>query len=277
MKNVAIQGGKISFHDIAANAYFKDEDIHVIECKNFRSVAESLASGEADYGIMAVENTIAGSLLPNYGLIQDFNLTVSGEITLRIRMHLMALAEQSIESLKRIESHPVALLQCQEFLLKYPHIYRREISDTANGARRLKEDRTADVGVIASKAAADYYGLTVLAEEIETNQMNFTRFLILSKQDKVLDTDVDKASMSFQLKSEVGSLSEVLTVFKLNNIDLTKIQSIPVLGKPFQYAFHVDMIYPKIENFKRAVETIRENVIDLRLFGTYASGITIQT
>lgn len=274
---VAIQGGQISFHDIAAKSYFKDKNPEIIECKNFRSVAETLHSGDVDYAVMAMENTIAGSLLPNYSLIQEFKLQVVGEISLRIRMHLMSIKEQPIENLKRIESHPVALLQCQEFLSQYPDIYRREISDTANGARLLSETKREDIGVIASKAAADYYGLKVLAAEIETNKMNFTRFLILSKTKNENESSSNKASVSFQLKSEIGSLSEILSVFKLNNIDLTKIQSIPVLGKPFEYAFHVDMIYPKWVNFNRAIETIRENVTELFLFGTYTTGTTIQT
>ena len=273
---VAIQGGQISFHDIAAKAYFKDNEPEIVECKNFRKVAEALHSGDVDYAVMAMENTIAGSLLPNYSLIQEFKLQVVGEISLRIRMHLMSIKQQPIENLKRIESHPVALLQCQEFLSKYPDIYRREISDTANGAKRLSENKREDIGVIASKAAADYYGLEVLAGEIETNKMNFTRFLILSKSEVSSDVS-NKATISFQLKSEIGSLSEILSVFKLNNIDLTKIQSIPVLGKPFEYAFHVDMIYPKWVNFNRAIETIRENVTELLLFGTYQTGTTIQT
>lgn len=274
---VAIQGGLISFHDIAAKSYFKDQNPEIIECRNFRSVAESVKNGNVDYAVMAMENTIAGSLLPNYSLIQQSELQVVGEITLRIRMQLMSIKQQPIENLKRIESHPVALLQCQDFLAKYPEIYRREISDTANGARRLAEEKREDIGVIASKAAADHYGLTILAEEIETNKMNFTRFLILSKTKQENLDDQNKASISFQLKSDVGNLSEILSIFKFNTINLTKIQSIPVLGKPFEYAFHVDMTFPKWVNFNRAIETITDHVSELLLFGTYKAGETIQT
>ena len=270
-KRVAIQGIKGSFHDLVVQRYFNNEDIELIECMSFDHVSRALKQEKAEIAIMAIENTLAGSILPNYTRIQENNFFINGEIYLHIQMNLLALNGNDISSLKRVASHPMALRQCKEFFKNYPDVELVEISDTADGARRVSEEQLDDVGIIASKRAAELYGLNILSEGIETHKENYTRFLVLTR-DRIEVPDTNKASICFELDHAVGSLVDILMIMKCHELNMTKIQSVPVIGKPYQYHFHVDLMWDNYQYFKNGMEIVRNNVSDLQILGEYVQG-----
>lgn len=270
---IAIQGGKASFHEIAARRFFKEE-IEIIECKTFKEVCKQLKSGNADFAAMAIENSIAGIILGNYSLIKEFDFKIMGEIELRIEQNLMALPGVKMEDIKKARSHYMALGQCEEFLSKYPDIKLEEYHDTADSAKDLKLNNERDIAAIASRYAAEYYGLNILAESIETDKKNFTKFLILTTNKKVKIEGAEKAILSFQLPNTVGALANMLKMVVDNNINLTKIQSIPIVGKPNEYTFYIECEWKNYEDFKKSIE-INSIVKDLKILGEFKKGQTI--
>lgn len=268
--HVAIQGIATSFHEIAAINYF-GSDIKTIECLSFHALCESLNSGKADFAVMAIENSIAGSILPNYFLLQSYHFNIIGELYLPIHMHLLALPGVKIQDIRCIESHPMAIRQCTEFIHGLNQVEVRESDDTALSAKRVKELKLMDTAAIANEFAAKKYGLEILEKRIETHKKNFTRFLVLSKKNSDLEA-ANKASLSFEVANEVGSLAEALMTFKKNNINLTKIQSIPIIGKPSEYSIHIDVEWSKRKSYDDAMRQVLRQVKNLNVLGEYKKG-----
>lgn len=264
---VSIQGIATSFHEVAALSYF-NEPIETVECLTFHRLCESLKNDEADYAVMAIENSIAGSILPNYFLLQEYHFSIVGELYIPIHMHLLALPGVKLEDLKAIESHPMAIRQCSEFLHTLNGIEIRESDDTALSAKRVGEKKLKDTAAIANEFAAKKYGLTILERRIETHKKNFTRFLILKKRSNG-KTESNKASLSFEVAHSVGSLADALTVFKNYGINLTKIQSIPIIGKPSEYSIHIDVEWRKRKNYDDALGELLRQVKNLNILGEY--------
>jgi prephenate dehydratase len=270
---VAIQGIATSFHEVAAMTYFNGSAaIQTVECLSFHDLCESLEKGESDYAVMAIENSIAGSILPNYFLLQSYHFSIIGELYLPIHMHLLALPGVKRGDIKCIESHPMAIRQCAEFINSLTGVQVRESDDTALSAKRVKELQLRDTAAIANEFAAKKWGLEILEKRIETHKKNFTRFLILSKRSNG-KIESNKASLSFEVANEVGSLAETLMVFKTNQINLTKIQSIPIIGKPSEYSIHVDVEWKKRKNYDDAMYQVMRQVRNLNVLGEYKKGL----
>jgi prephenate dehydratase len=264
---IAIQGITTSFHEVAAFTYFQ-EPVTTIECLSFHALCESLKNGEADYAVMAIENSIAGSILPNYFLLQEYHFSIIGEIYLPIHMHLLALPGVELKDIKNIESHPMAIRQCSDFLYKLKGMQIMESDDTALSARKVKEQKLRHTAAIANEYAAKKFGLTILEKRIETHKKNFTRFLILTRKTNV-SIDSNKASLSFEVANEVGSLADALMTFKNNSINLSKIQSIPIIGKPSEYSIHVDVEWKRRKSYDTAIQQVLRQVRNLNILGEY--------
>ncbi|MBX2961859.1 MAG: prephenate dehydratase [Cyclobacteriaceae bacterium] len=268
---VAIQGLAASFHEVAAQTYF-DQTIEVMECLTFHELCEILAKGKADYAVMAIENSIAGSILPNYFLLQQYHFSIIGELYLPIHMHLMVLPGVKLSDINTIESHPMALRQCTEFLQGITtnghRIDIRESDDTALSAKRVKELKLKNTAAIANELAAKKYGLQILEKRIETHKKNFTRFLVLSRK-TTENKQANKASLRFEVANEVGSLADALMILKNKSINLTKIQSIPVIGKPNEYSIHVDVEWSRRKNYDDALKLVLRQVKNLSVLGEY--------
>ncbi len=264
---VAIQGIATSFHEIAAFAHF-DQPIDTIECLSFHTLCEALKHDHADYAVMAIENSIAGSILPNYFLLQEYHFSIVGELYLPIHMHLLALPGVKLKDIKSIESHPMAIRQCSEFLHRLEGVEIRESDDTAVSARRIKDKGLKDSAAIANEQAAKKFGLQILEKGIETHKKNFTRFLILTKKKEVI-VGSNKASLSFEVANEAGSLASVLTSFKDHAINLTKIQSIPIIGKPREYSIHVDVEWKRRKGYDAAIQQVLRQTRNLNVLGEY--------
>jgi len=277
LKKVAIQGGYGAFHEIAAQHYFQNDNIEIVPANTFKDLFKSLKMNHADLGIMAIENSLAGSILPNYGLLQESNMKIIGEIYLRINQNLVALPGQKIEDITEVYSHPIAILQCQMFFNNYPNIKLIDSIDTALSAKEINDKKLKGVGAISSKLAADMYNLEILAKGIETNKMNYTRFLILAdkKGSYKSDPKVNKASIFFDLSHEIGSLSKILSILSYYNINLTKIQSMPIMGKDWEYQFYVDVTFDKYDIYKQSLEAIRPFTSHLGILGEYSKGKTV--
>ncbi|HEY3430497.1 MAG TPA: prephenate dehydratase [Cyclobacteriaceae bacterium] len=264
---VAIQGIATSFHEIAALTYF-DEPIETVECLTFHQLCENLKHGKADAAVMAIENSIAGSILPNYFLLQDYHFTIAGELYLPIHMHLLTLPGVKLEDISCIESHPMAIRQCSEYLHALNGVEIRESDDTALSAKRVKELKLKTTAAIANEHAAKKYGLQILEKRIETHKKNFTRFLVLTKRSNG-KAESNKASLSFEVANEVGSLAEALMTFKNNGINLTKIQSIPIIGRPSEYSIHIDVEWKKRKNYDEAMNQVLRQVKNMNVLGEY--------
>lgn len=277
IKRVAIQGGYGSFHETAALSYFKDE-AEVVPCVTFEDVFFAVNSNQADCGLMAIENTVAGSLLHNYTLLRDSKLKVTGEILLRVRQNLMALPRQTIHDLTEVHSHPIAIAQTREFFKLYPHIKLIETDDTALSAQMISDEKRMGIGAIASQRAADLFGLEILASGIETNKRNFTRFLVIEPDNYTTSTErklFNKASLCFSLPHETGSLAKVLSVLAFYSINLSKIQSLPILGKEWQYFFYIDVSFEDVLRYTQSLDAIRPLTINLEILGEYQSAQSI--
>lgn len=264
---VAIQGIATSFHEVAALTYF-DQPIETIECLSFHKLCEALKSGKADVAVMAIENSIAGSILPNYFLLQDYHFSIVGELYLPIHMHLLALPGVKLADITSIESHPMAIRQCSEFLFSLKGVEIRESDDTAVSAKRVKDFGLKDTAAIANEYAAKKFGLNILEKRIETNKKNFTRFLILNRKAGV-NAESNKASLSFEVANHVGSLADALTTFKEHRINLSKIQSIPIIGRPSEYSIHVDVEWKNRKSYDSAVRDVLRQVKNLSVLGEY--------
>ncbi|MCX7987624.1 MAG: prephenate dehydratase [Bacteroidales bacterium] len=277
VKKIAIQGGYGAFHEIAAKHYFENEEIEIVTANTFKDLFKSLRNNHADLGIMAIENSIAGSILPNYMLLLESNMKIIGEIYLRIKQNLAALPGTRIEDIEEVYSQPIALLQCQLFFDNYPHIKLVDSIDTALSAKEIAEKKLKNRGAICSKLAAQKYGLEIIAEGIETNKTNYTRFLILS--DRIgyhkMSKNLEKASLSFALKHETGSLSKVLSILSYYGINLTKIQSMPIPGKDWEYQFFVDVTFDDYVMYRQSLDAIRPFTSGLEIMGEYAKGKTV--
>lgn len=275
-KKVAIQGIAGSYHDIAARNYYEGEDIDIVPCNTFREVITTIKKDPSILGIMAIENTIAGSLLQNHELIRESNLNVIGEYKLRISHSLVALPGTSIHDVKEVNSHPIALMQCMEFLDTLPHAKIVEKEDTAQSAQWISENHLKGHAAICGKLAAQIYHMEILAEGIETNKRNFTRFLAIADRwtaNEILrGTDKNKASLVFALPHSSGSLSKVLSVLSFYDLNLTKIQSLPILGREWEYMFYIDLTFTDYTRYKQALDAIRPLTIDLKILGEYAEG-----
>ena len=264
---VAIQGIATSFHEVAALSYFKDP-IETVECLTFHQLCESLKNGYSDFAVMAIENSIAGSILPNYFLLQSYHFSIVGELYLPIHMHLLTLPGVQLSDIKTIESHPMAIRQCSEFLQGIIGVEVRESDDTALSAKRVKELKLRDTAAIANEFAAKKYGLQILEKRIETHKKNFTRFLVLTKR-RDSAPESNKASLSFEVANEVGSLADALTTFKDHMINLTKIQSIPIIGKPSEYSIHIDVEWKRRKSYDEAIRKVLQQVRNLNILGEY--------
>lgn len=276
MINVAIQGTAGSYHDIAAHNYFEGEQIQITDCLTFRDVIEEIKKDASVVGLMAIENTIAGSLLQNHELIRKSDLKVIGEYKLRISHCLAALPGTSLHSIAEVNSHPIALMQCTDFLDTLPSCKLVEKGDTATSAQWIAQNKMEGHAAICSKLAAETYGLDVLAESIETNKRNFTRFLVLADSwtanSLQRGTKKEKASLVFSLPHAAGSLSKILAVLSFYDMNLSKIQSMPVVGHEWEYLFYVDLTFEDMLRYKQALEAIRPLTNDLKILGEYEQG-----
>ena len=269
IKTVAIQGVKGSFHHIVSQQFF-DKPVGLIECLTFDRVVDSLITEECDAAIMALENSIAGSIIPNYALIDKYNLHVVGEHYLDIQHNLMALPNQSVLDIKEVYSHPMALLQCKEFFKIHPHIKLIEDKDTAEVADRIQKNKLKGVGAIASDMAADIFELNILAHSIQTIKHNETRFVIVKRTNsEVLENEINKASIKFEADHKRGSLAAILNVMSDCKLNLTKIQSLPIVETPWKYAFFVDVTFESFSDFKKAKSIIEIMAPGFKVLGEY--------
>mgnify|MGYP001160366923 FL=1 len=276
MKKIAIQGGPGSYHDIAAHKYFKDEEIELICCNTFEEVFEQMRKDSKVIGLVAIENTIAGSLLHNYELLRESGATIIGEHKLRISHSIMCLPDQDWDDLTEVNSHPVALAQCREFLQHHPKLKVVETEDTAGSAENISKHQLKGHAAICSKYAAELYGMKILQEGIETNKHNFTRFLVIADTwmaDELKDrSKVNKANIVFSLPHTEGSLSQVLSIFSFYKINLTKIQSLPIIGREWEYLFYVDVMFNDYLRYKQAIDAVMPLTKALKILGEYAEG-----
>ena len=265
---IAIQGIKGSYHHIVAENYFGKNN-NLSECMSFAEMPDLVLDDTVDAAVMAIENSIAGAILPNYALIDEADLTVTGEYYLPIHHNLMGLKGQSIEDIKVVYSHPMALLQCRKFFRKYPHIQLVEDRDTADVAKRIQDKELKGVGAIASMLAAEIYELDILAAEIQTIKDNHTRFVIVEKKGKDLVEFPTKASLKFVLEDQSGSLGEVLMELAKHKVNLSKIQSLPIIEKPWEYAFFADLVFDDYKEYKNALKDIKAKVSSCKILGEY--------
>lgn len=271
---IAIQGIQGSFHHIVANEFF-GKDISLVECMSFTEIPVLLKNGEVDSAVMAIENSIAGAILPNYALIDEYDLGIEGEVYINIHHHLMALKGQRMEDIKEVWSHPMALLQCRNFFRSRPQIKLIEEKDTAEVAQRIQQKQIPGVAAIASKMAAELFSLEILADDIQTIKHNSTRFFILKKDlsspyhPSKVDSIKDKSSIKFVTKHNKGSLAEILDIFAKHDINLTKIQSLPIIDKPWSYAFFIDLVIDDFVLYKNALHLISKKVNHLKILGEY--------
>jgi prephenate dehydratase len=275
-KKIAIQGGYGAFHEIAAHHFFKNEEIEILPRNTFRDMLTTLKDRQCDFGIMAIENSLAGSIIPNYNLIINGNMHITGEIYLRIKQNLVAMPGVKIGELREVYSHPMAILQCQDFFDAHPHIRLIESMDTALSAQEVADKKARDLGAISSRMAAEKYGLDLVSESIETNKMNYTRFLILSENGiKIPREEVNKASIHFTVAHKFGSLSKILSILSYYEINLAKIQSMPIVGKDWEYMFYVDVEINDYEMYKRALEAIGPFTPSIGILGEYSKGESV--
>lgn len=275
-KKVAIQGIDGSYHDIAVRNYFEGEETEIVGCNSFKEVIDTIRKDPSTLGLMAIENTIAGSLLQNHELIRQSGLKVIGEYKLRISHSLVALPGTSIHEIEEVNSHPIALMQCTEFLDTLPNIKLVEKEDTAMSARWISQNKLKGHAAICGKAAAEIYNMEILAEGIETNKRNFTRFLTLADRwtaDNMLQKeDINKSSLVFALPHAAGSLSKVLSILSFYDMNLTKIQSLPILGREWEYLFYIDLTFTDFTRYKQSLDAIRPLTKDFNILGEYAEG-----
>lgn len=273
MKRVAIQGGLGAYHEIAARDYFKGEKLEIVPCQTFRDIFREADKDPQLIGVMAIENTIAGSLLPNHDLLKQHHLRIAGEHKLRITHNLAALPGTSIGELKEVMSHPMALMQCEEFLDSLPGVKIVEHDDTALAAKEIRELELKGTATVCSRLAAEMYGLEILAHGIETNKRNFTRFFILAGEEMLREVQknnhINKSSLVFDLPHSEGSLSKVLSVFSFYGINLTRIQSLPIIGSEWEYQFYIDLTFTDYQRYRQSIDAITPLISNLKVLGEY--------
>lgn len=273
MKKIAIQGALGSYHDIAAHRFYANEEVELICCATFQDVFAAVKADNQTVGMIAIENTIAGSLLQNHELLRQSNLQIIGEYKLRISHSFVCLPNEDWDDIKEVNSHPIALMQCQDFLNSHPTFKVVEAEDTAKSAEIIKKENLTGRAAICSKAAAELYGMKVLQEGIETNKHNFTRFLIFAHNEKCKEVEkINKANIVFSLPHTEGSLSQVLSILSFYNINLTKIQSLPIIGKEWEYLFYVDLTFDDYQRYNQAINAITPLTRALKTLGEYEEG-----
>lgn len=266
--NIYIQGYPGSFHHGVADRYF-DQEINVIPCESFEQLGRRLANGSKDdYAVMAIENSIAGTILPNYRILREYKLNVIGEVYSRIEMQLLALPGQDLTTIKEVRSHQMAIKQCYGYLHQFPELLLVESEDTALSAKEIKEQNLTGVACIASRQAAELYGLSILASSIEEIELNYTRFFILENHKSDI-TEANKASIWIRLQDQPGTLLKVLEVFEKHQINVTKLQSYPVLGLFSEYYFHMDLEFTEINDYNQTMQLIKPLTIDQDQLGVY--------
>ena len=276
-EKIAIQGIKGSFHYQTAEAYF-GKDIEVLECRTFDAVVKALLKGDANWGVMAIENSIAGAILPNYALIDRHNLHITGEHYMNIQHHLMALEGQRLEDITEVHSHYMALLQCKDFFHDYPDKRLVESPDTAEAARQIHLQQLKGVAAIASASASELYGLPIIAESIQTIKRNATRFVVLKTTDAHLPKrDINKATLKFQVYDKSGSLATVLNVLRDYDMNMTKIQSLPVIETPWKYAFFVDVVFDSYARYQQAMQLLDIMTEELKVLGEYENRLNSES
>ena len=272
-KRVTIQGVAGCFHEAAAKEYFADESIDIIPCETFPILFDKLKYDASLLGIIAIENTIAGSLLQNHELLRQSNLGIVGEQHLYISHVLCALPGQTIDQLTEVNSHPMALMQCEQYLLRHPNLKMVETSDTAGSAQYIAENQVKGHAAVCGRYAAELYGLNILDEDIQTNKRNFTRFLIvadpLEAEELTKNKTIDKASLVFTLPHTHGSLSKILTIFSFYDIKLTKIQSMPIIGREWEYRFYIDVTFDNYMRYKQSIDAVRPLLNEFKILGEY--------
>jgi prephenate dehydratase len=276
MKKVAIQGFEGSYHDIATREFFKDEEIELICCETFNEVFSAIATDSNVVALVAIENTIAGSLLHNYELLRDSGTVIVGEQKLRIAHCICCLPDEDWQDLREVHSHPVALAQCEAFLQRHPELKAVQAEDTALSAKEIMEKQLRGHAAICSTHAAKMYGMRILQENIETNKHNFTRFLVVAdrwRADELkaegIGRQVDKANIVLSLPHQEGSLSQILSIFTFYRINLTKIQSLPIIGREWEYMFYVDVTFDDYTRFHQSIEAVRPLTKELTILGEY--------
>lgn len=273
-KRVTIQGIAGCYHEAAARAYFGEEEIETVACATFAEMFDRMALDLSLLGIIAIENTIAGSLLQNHELLRKSNLNIVGEYKLRISHVLAALPGETLDDIREVNSHPMALMQCGEFLKTHPRMKLVEKDDTAGSAQEIAQHHLTGHAAICGRLAAQIYGLNILAEGIETNKRNFTRFLVVADP---LYSDwltagkrINKASLVFSLPHTQGSLSKVLTILSFYDINLSKIQSMPIIGREWEYRFYIDLTFDNFTRYKQSLDAIRPLTKNFKILGEYA-------
>ncbi len=273
MKKIAIQGLLGSFHDIAAHQYFKTEQIELICCSTFEQVFENIHRDKTVIGLIAIENTIAGSLLHNYELLRDSGTSVVGEHKLHISHCICCLPDDDWTTITEVHSHPVALMQCRQYLSQHPQLKAVEAEDTAGSAQYIKENGCRGWAAICNREAAKMHGMKILDDNIEDNKHNFTRFLVVC-QPEIADTQrpiekTDKSSLVFSLPHEEGSLSQVLSILSFYKINMTKIQSLPIIGREWEYMFYIDVTYDSLTRYRQSIDAIKPLTRELKILGEY--------
>ena len=275
-RKIAIQGIKGCFHEQAAYLFYESQGIprpEVVECSSFEDLYKRMDEGKADAAIMAIENTVSGGLLPNFELLRKYDRKIKGEVFLRIKQNLMTLPGQKIEDLHEVRSHYMAINQTRPYFDDFPGIRLVEYGDTAKSAADIVKTGVKGVGAIASDLAAEIYGLEIIAESIETYKQNFTRFLIFDDSLQVAPEKINKASMCFTLPHAPGSLAHVLTILSFYDMNLTRIQSLPIPGQEWQYFFYVDIKFEDYVRYEQALSAVRPLMADLRILGEYEAAV----
>ena len=270
--NIAIQGVSGSFHEEASRQFFKNNEINFTFCDTFEKVFQNIKENNA-VGVVAIENSLAGSILPNYGSIQSYKFNIIGETYRKIEQNLMVLKGVQLSNINEIWSHPMALRQCQDFLNKHPEIKSVEKEDTAKSAFLIKKHQLKNTAAIASETACEIYGMNMLKKGIQSNKMNFTRFLVISKNKTSIDQP-NKATLCFSVSNTTGSLAKVLTFLAENQMNLTKIQSHPKLGKNWEYFFYIDLLFSDYNKYLKVIDQMDKYVTELSILGAYKNGIT---
>ncbi len=269
---VSIQGERASFHEMAARAYFK-QPVEALECLTFKDVCRTLVDGQSDSAIMAVENTLVGSILPNYALLNEFPVVITGEIYLRIEQNLMALPKQQLKDISIVRSHPMALRQCSHFFRQHSHLNALEAFDTAGSAREIREQNLPGTAAIASQAAAERYQLEILAPGIEDQKHNYTRFFSLSRRTGEPGFSGSKSTLYFKLKHQVGALARMLNIFQTHAINLNMIQSLPVPLNPNEYGFLIEVVWQKAVDFQTTLAEAQTCSSAMKILGVYEPGL----
>lgn len=277
MKKVAIQGFGGSYHEMASRLFFRGEELQIVECDTFKKLFKTAKKDSSVIAVCAIENTIAGSLLPNYDLIRNSGLKIVGEYKLRIKHCICTLPGQKIEELTEVHSHPIALMQCGDFLDAHKNLRVIENEDTAGAAKMIADKHMLGAAAICNALAAKMYGMEILEDGVETNKRNFTRFLILANEKQVAaltsNRKINKSSVVFAVPHEPGALSKVLSILSFYNITLTKIQSLPIIGKEWEYQFYIDLCFDDYERYRQSLDAIIPLTHDMQVLGEYEEGV----